>query len=49
MQSTNTVQIKVIYKNETKKLRKPNDYETLVQQTLKAFGSTLPKHFKFFY
>jgi hypothetical protein len=42
-------QIKVIYKNETKKFKKPNDYESLIQQTQKAFGSTLPKNFKFFY
>ena len=44
-----TQQIKVIYKNETKKFKKPADYETLQQQTLKAFGATLPKNFKFFY
>ena len=42
-------QIKVIYKNETKKFKKPADYQSLIQQTLKAFGSTLPKNFKFFY
>jgi hypothetical protein len=40
---------KIVYKNETKNFRKPNDYESLVQQTIKAFGSTLPKQFKFFY
>jgi len=42
-------QIKVIFKNETKKFKKPADYESLIQQTVKAFGSTLPKNFKFFY
>ena len=42
-------QLKVIYKNETKKFKKPADYQSLIQQTLKAFGSTLPKNFKFFY
>jgi ribosomal protein L40E len=46
---SNQVQVKVIYKNETKKFRKPNDYDTLLQQTVKAFGPTLPKNFKFFY
>lgn len=42
-------QLKVTFKNETKKFRKPDSYEVLLQQTLKAFGSTLPKQFKFFY
>jgi hypothetical protein len=42
-------QIKVIFKNETKKFRKPNDYLSLLNQTEKAFGPTLPKNFKFFY
>ena len=44
-----TQQIKVIYKNETKKFKKPTEYEALHTQTLKAFGATLPKNFKFFY
>ena len=42
-------QIKVIFKNETKKFRKPSDYLSLLHQTEKAFGSSLPKNFKFFY
>jgi len=42
-------QIKVIFKNETKKLKRPTDYETLHLQTVKAFGASLPKIFKFFY
>lgn len=42
-------QIKVIYKNETKKFKKPAEYENLHQQTVKAFGASLPKNFKFFY
>lgn len=42
-------QIKVIYKNETKKFKKPSDYLALHQQTVKAFGNSLPKNFKFFY
>jgi PB1 domain len=44
-----STQIKVIFKNETKKFRKPEDYASLHQQTVKAFGSSLPKNFKFFY
>jgi hypothetical protein len=42
-------QIKVIFLNETKKFKKPADYQTLVIQTEKAFGPSLPKNFKFFY
>lgn len=45
----NTQQLKVIFKNETKKFKKPAEYDLLLQQTQKAFGSTLPKNFKFFY
>jgi hypothetical protein len=33
------MQIKITYKNETKKVKKPSDYENLVQQAQKAFGS----------
>jgi hypothetical protein len=44
-----SLQLKVIYKNETKKFKKPADFETLLSQTVKAFGQTLPKNFKFFY
>lgn len=47
--SSLTTQFKVTYKSETKKFKKPNDFEGLVQQTIKAFGSSLPAHFKFFY
>ena len=42
-------QLKVIFKNETKKFRKPADFDTLLQQTVKAFDKALPKNFKFFY
>lgn len=45
---TNT-QFKVTFKSETKKFKKPNDFEGLLQQTIKAFGQSLPAHFKFFY
>ena len=42
-------QVKVTFKNETKKFKKPQSFEALVQSTLKAFGSKLPENFKFFY
>ena len=43
-------QVKVIFKTETKKFKKPTDYEQLMMLTLKAFGEDqLPKTFKFFY
>jgi hypothetical protein len=41
--------IKVVYKNETKKFKTPSSYEGLLVQTQKAFGTILPKIFKFFY
>jgi hypothetical protein len=44
-----TTQLKVTYKSETKKFKKPADFDGLLQQTLKAFGSTLPPQFKFYY
>jgi hypothetical protein len=42
------MQIKIIFKNETKKIKFTDTYDNLVQQTGKAFGD-LPLHFKFFY
>jgi hypothetical protein len=42
------MQVKLTYQNEIKKLRKPNDYESLKSQAMKAFAD-LPKDFKFFY
>ncbi len=47
--ATTANRIKVIYKSETKKFKKPETYEVLLQLTQKAYGSTLPKQFKFFY
>jgi hypothetical protein len=47
--ATTANRIKVIFKSETKKFKKPESYEVLLQQTQKAFGSALPKQFKFFY
>ena len=42
------VQIKIVYKSETKKLRKTTDYSSLKSQAQKAFGD-LPPNFKLFY
>jgi hypothetical protein len=43
-------QVKVTYKNETKKFKKPSDYQSLLMQTVKAFGAeNLPQRYKFFY
>lgn len=44
-----TNQVKVTFKNETKKFKRPSDFEGLLQQTIKAFGNKLPASFKFFY
>jgi hypothetical protein len=49
MQTSIPTRIKVLYKSETKKFKKPESYEALLSQTLKAFGQSLPKFFKFFY
>ena len=42
------MQIKITFRNETKKVRKANDYENLVGQAKKSFAD-LPGNFKFFY
>jgi hypothetical protein len=42
-------QVKVTFKNETKKFKKPSDFDSLVQSTVKAFGANLPLQFKFYY
>jgi hypothetical protein len=34
----NSQQLKVIFKNETKKFKKPTEYDVLLSQTVKAFG-----------
>lgn len=47
MSTTN--QVKVTFKNETKKFKKPADFESLLNLTVRAFGSTLPPQFKFYY
>ena len=42
--------IKIQYKNETKKIKKPSNYESLLIATKKAFGEgELPANFKYFY
>lgn len=41
--------MKVTFRNETKKFKKPTDFNNLVQQTIKAFGPSLPLYYKFFY
>lgn len=40
--------IKLIYKNEMKKIKKPKDYEYMVDFSKRSFGN-LPETFKFFY
>jgi hypothetical protein len=48
--NSNSIQFKVSYKSETKKFKKPDNFEGLVSQTVRAFGTqNLPPHFKFFY
>lgn len=49
MYNNQSTRIKVIFRNETKKFKKPETYEQLLQQTQKAFGQTLPHNFKFYY
>jgi hypothetical protein len=49
MQTSTQTRIKVVYKSETKKFKKPDSYELLLKQTLKAFGQQLPQNFKFYY
>lgn len=43
------IQFKVTFKSETKKFKKPDNFEGLVSQTIRAFGQNLPPQFKFFY
>ena len=47
MSTTN--QVKVTFKLETKKFKKPSDFDSLVYSTIKAFGQSLPPQFKFYY
>ena len=42
------MQIKITFNNETKKLRKTNDYQSFLASARKAFPE-LPAEFKFFY
>src|SRR3569833_2747102 len=42
------MQIKLTFRNETKKIRKVQDYEGLVEQARKSFAE-IPQNFKFFY
>ena len=37
-----------MYKSETKKIKQPKDYESLVNYSMKAFDN-LPPKFKFYY
>jgi len=41
--------IKISYKDENKKVKKPSNYDGLLEVAYKAFGSSLPSAFKFFY
>lgn len=47
MQNSN--RIKVVFKSETKKFKKPETFESLLSMTQKAYGASLPPTFKFFY
>lgn len=49
MYTNNSTRIKIIFKGETKKFKKPETYELLLAQTQKAFGQSLPQNFKFYY
>jgi hypothetical protein len=42
------MQIKLIFRTEVKKIKKPSDYEALVDFSKRSFGN-LPERFKFFY
>jgi hypothetical protein len=42
------MQIKLIFRTETKKIKRPKDYESLVNFSARSFGN-LPQAFKFFY
>lgn len=42
------MQIKLIYGTETKKIKRPKDYESLVNFSTRSFGN-LPQPYKFFY
>jgi hypothetical protein len=41
--------IKVTYKGDMKRMKATSEFETLVLQTQKAFGNSLPHGFKFYY
>jgi hypothetical protein len=42
------MQIKLLFKSETKKIKKPKDYDSLISYCSKNF-TNLPQSFKFFY
>jgi hypothetical protein len=39
----------VTYKGDMKRMKATSEFETLVMQTQKAFGNSLPNGFKFYY
>jgi len=50
MQTNQKKVVKVTFKGDMKRLKLTSDYNTLVEQSQKAFGQgTLPKGFKFYY
>ncbi len=43
-----SLQVKLIYKTETKKIKRPTSYQSLCEFSIRSFG-TLPPSFKYFY
>ena len=49
LNSNPSTRIKVTFKKETKKFKRPDSFSTLLTYTQKAFGASLPSSYKFFY